>query len=79
MSIDLRGFTYYPDSWGEPERWESKFSEYYVIYNSGLYRISKNVDEFWSFGDDPTVYMNLEHALNTVRSKAINKFFGDEY
>lgn len=78
MSIDLRGFTYYPDDWSEPENWKSNFSEYHVIHADGLYRISKDVNEFWSFGDDPTVYRDLEHALNTVRRKAINKFFGDD-
>ena len=77
MSIDLRGFTYYPDNWGYLERWESKFSEYNVTQSNGLYRIGKNVDEFWSFGDEPTVYMNLEPALNTLRRKAIINFFDE--
>lgn len=78
MSIDLRGFIYLPEDWGYLERWESKFSEYFVTHNSGVYRINKDVDEFWSFGDEATVYMNLEPALNTVRRKAINEFFGDD-
>lgn len=78
MSIDLRGFIYFPDSWGQEEIWISKFSEYFVTHISGVYRISKNVDEFWSFGDELTVYISLEPALNMIRLKAINEFFGDD-
>lgn len=77
MSIDLRGFIYYSDDWGELERWESKFSEYFVTHISGIYRISKDVDEFWSFGDDLTVYIELNAALNAIRRKAIINFFDE--
>ena len=77
MSIDLRGFIYYPDDWGELERWESKFSEYFVTHISGIYRISKDVDEFWSFGDDLTVYIELNAALNAIRRKVIINFFDE--
>ncbi len=78
MSIDLRGFIYFPDSWGQEERWESKFSEYQVIYFKGLYSITTKEDDFVFFGNDNNVYMNLDIALNMIRLKAINEFFGDD-
>jgi hypothetical protein len=78
MSIDLRGFTYFPESWGYSERWESKFSEYFVTHNSGIYRIDKKTDEFWSFGDELTAYIELNTPLNAIRRMAINEFFGDD-
>jgi hypothetical protein len=76
MSIDLRGFIYLPENWGYSETWDSKFSEYTVEHaGSGIYRINKKTDEFWSFGDEPTAYMKLNDALNAIRKKAIIKFF----
>lgn len=79
MRIDIRGFIYIPENWGYPERWESKFSEYTVERAvSSIYRINKKTDEFWSFGDEPTAYINLNEALNVIRRKAITKFFDDD-
>ena len=77
MSIDLRGFVYIPENWGYAETWDSKFSEYTVEHMalSSMYRINKKTDEFWSFGDEPTAYIQLNAALNAIRKKAIIKFF----
>lgn len=79
MSIDLRGFIYLPENWGYAETWDSKFSEYTVVHAvSSIYRINKKTDDFWSFGDDATVYIELNAALNAIRRKAIIKFFDDD-
>lgn len=79
MIIDLRGFIYLPENWGYSETWDSKFSEYTVVHAvSGIYRINKKTDDFWSFGDTPTVYIQLNAALNAIRRKAIIKFFDDD-
>ena len=79
MSIDIRGFVYIPENWGYAETWDCEFSEYTVVHAvSGIYRINKKTDEFWSFGDEPTAYINLNAALNAIRKKAITKFFDDD-
>jgi hypothetical protein len=78
MSIDTRGFTYYKNDNYTEETWESNFSEYKVTCFHYIYAIGSKDDSFLFFNKESSAFVDLETALNTVRRKAINEFFGDD-
>ena len=79
MTVDLRGFTYYPEDLYDYERWESNFSYLQVTHHRNHYYIGIKNDLFSTLGGDNLIQTDLSIALNIVRFKAINEFFSDEY